>query len=122
MKPRTVGYLIALIIIVVFLLANWHVMMSSMELNFLVARVNAPLIVLIVLVCAAILLVTFIAYALNRRSWALERRSMLAQMEQLRSLANEAEHSRLQELRGMLEGELATIRTRLDQLVAGKSR
>jgi uncharacterized integral membrane protein len=116
MKARTVAYIIVLILVVVFLLANWSVISMPVEISFLVASVRAPLGVLIVLVAFAIFGLDFISNALDRNTWLRERRELAADMEQLRLRADQVEQSRLRDLRETVERETAAIRAQLERL------
>lgn len=118
MRPRNVLYIVIGLLLLVLVLINWHVIAQSTELNLIFATVQAPLGVLIVLIAAAILAVDFAVYTLNRLSWTRERRELAVQIEQLRLRADQAEESRIRELRELLERETATIRSQLDQLAA----
>jgi uncharacterized integral membrane protein len=118
MKARTVAYIIVLLLVVVFLLANWHVISMPVEISFLVTSFRAPLGVLIVLVAAAIFVLDFVSNALARSSWSRERRELTAEVQQLRLRADEAEHSRIKELHETVERETAAIRAQLERLTS----
>jgi hypothetical protein len=119
MKARTVAYIIVLILVVVFLLANWRVISMPVEISFLVSSFRAPLGVLIVLVALAIFALDFVSNALARSAWSRERRELTAEVQQLRRRADEAEHSRLKELHETVERETAAIRAQLERLSRG---
>lgn len=116
MKVRTVVYSVVLLIVLAFLLANWSAISNSSDLNFFVARIHAPVGVLILLVAAVIAAIAFIAHGLARYAWLRERRSLAQQIEELRSRADGAQESHLQELREVLERETAAIRSQLERL------
>ena len=116
MKVRTVVYIVVLLIVLAFLLANWSTISNPSDLNFFVARIHAPVGVLILLVAAVIGAVALIAHGLARYTWMRERRSLAQQIEELRSRADMVQESHLQELRDVLERETAAIRGQLERL------
>ncbi len=121
MNAKGVAYIVAAIIVGVFILANWTLFAATVELNFLIARVQAPLIILMLLVAGVILLVDLGVHALSRRAWVRERRALREDLEGARLRAEHEEESRTGTLRVAMERELAAIRAQLDQLVAGQS-
>ena len=118
MRPRTVVYVILLLILVALLIANRSVIATSTPINFLVARVQAPFGVLILIVAILIALVDFVAHALSRYGWLRERRSLANEIESLRERAEQAEASRIRELKETVERETAAIRSQLDRVLA----
>lgn len=118
MKPRTVLYIVALIFILIFTLANWTVIASRTEFNLLVAKVNAPLGVLVALLAGIVFVIDSIWHALHRSAWTRERRLLLQENGQLRLRAEQVELSRIKELRDFVEHETAAIRSQLDRLLA----
>jgi uncharacterized integral membrane protein len=118
MRARTVVYIILLLILIALLVANRSVIATSTPLNFLVARAHAPFGVLILIVAILIALVDFIAHALSRYGWVRERRSLASEIGMLREQAEQAEASRIRELKEAVERESAAIRGQLDRLLA----
>lgn len=118
MRVRNVVYVVLLLIVVALLVANRSVIATSTPLNFLVAQVNAPFGILILIVAVLIALVDFIAHALSRYGWLRERRSLSHEIELLRERADQAEASRIRELRETVERESAAIRDQLDRVLA----
>jgi hypothetical protein len=117
MKPRSVLYIVIGLLLAVLVLINWSVIAQSTELNLIFAKVQAPLGVLIILIAAAILAVDFTVYSLNRLSWTRERRELAVQIEQQRLRADQAEESRIRELREIIEREMSEVRGQLDRLL-----
>ncbi len=117
MKPRTVTYIIVLLILLVFVLANWAVITRPTQINLLVARVDAPLGILLLLIAGVILAIDAIVHALSRHAWTKERRSLTEQLERQRARADEAEASRIQALHELVERETAMIRVQLDRIM-----
>ena len=73
MKPRSIVYVVALLIIGIFLLANWATLNQTTEINLLFARTQAPLGVVLLIIVAAILLIDFVLHAMSWRAWTRER-------------------------------------------------
>jgi uncharacterized integral membrane protein len=122
MKPRTVVYLVVLLLLAVFVLANWNVIASAHEISFLVGRVTAPLGLLILVIAALVFAIDLVSHAFSRRAWDQERRSLAEEMERLRARAEQAEESRIEALRELIERETAVIRGQLDRVIAGLAR
>lgn len=122
MRPRSVAYLVLAIAIGVFVIANWSVIDRSTEINFLVARVSAPLGLLILVIAALIVLIAFISHTLTLLAWSKERRGLAREVERQRARADEVEQSHVKELRDYLGGETRTIREQLDRVMESLSR
>lgn len=114
MPARTLLVLITLALVALFAAVNWPAFTASTELSLIVATVQAPL-GLILLALLALEAVVFFVYvtALQAQRLADARRYSQSVQQQMQ-LAEKAEASRLTELRGMLEAELAALRARLD--------
>jgi uncharacterized integral membrane protein len=121
MNARGVLYIVAAILIGVFVLANWTLLAAPVELHLLIATIQAPLGVLILMIGAAILLIDLAVHAVSRRGWMRDRRLLTTDLESARQRADREEESRTSALRVTLERELATIRGQLDQLLAAQS-
>lgn len=121
MNARGVIFIVAGILLGVFVLANWTLLAASVDLNVLIARVHAPLGILILLIAAVIFLVDLAAHALTRRNWVRERQALGKDLEQARLRTEREEESRTAALRATVERELTTIRGQLDQLLAGQA-
>ena len=121
MNAKGVAYIVAAIVLGVFVLANWILFAAPVELNFLIARVHAPLIILVLLVAGLILLIDLGIHAVNQRAWVRERRALVKDLEGARLRADHEEESRTGALRVAMERELAAIRAQLEQLVASQS-
>ncbi len=122
MRPRNVVYLVVLLLLLVLVLANWNVIASSHEISFLVGRITAPLGVLILVIAALVFAIDLVSHAFSRRAWEQERRSLAQEMERLRVRAEQAEESRIEAVRDLIERETAVIRGQLDRLLASLSR
>jgi uncharacterized integral membrane protein len=121
MNAKGVAYIVSAIVLGVFVLANWTLFAAAVELNLLIARVQAPLIILMLLVAGVILLVDLGVHALSQRAWVRERRALRKDLEAARLRAEHEEESRTGTLRLAMERQLVAIRAQLDQLLAGQS-
>ncbi|MGH8258186.1 MAG: LapA family protein [Steroidobacteraceae bacterium] len=118
MRLRTIVYVVLLLIVVALLVANRSVIATSTPLNFIVARANAPFGILILIVAVLIALVDFIAHAFSRLGWQRERRNLRREIELLRERADQAEASRIRELKETVERESAALRSQLDRVLS----
>ena len=117
MRPRNVVFIVIALLLLFIVLANWGVISQPTEISLLVAHINAPLGLLLLLVALAVFAIDFTMHSLSRFSWSRERRELNAQIEQHRLLADQAEASRVRELRELIERETAAIRAQLDALI-----
>jgi FtsZ-interacting cell division protein ZipA len=101
--------------------ANWTLCVTPVEVNFLFTRIQAPLIVLVLVVAGLIALVGFVVHALRVREWARERRALKKDLEAARMRAEHEESSRVSGLRVTLERELGMVRAQLDRVLDGQS-
>lgn len=111
MKPRSVLYIVIAVLLLILVIKNWSVISPSTQLDLIFVDVKAPLGVLILLIASAILAINFIMNAF-------ERRSLAAQMEELRVRADRAEESRIRDLKETIERELRSVREMLEKLAA----
>lgn len=119
MKPRSVLYIVIGVLLLVLIVKNWSVISPSTQLDLIFVDVKAPLGVLILLIAGAVLAIDFAVYSLNRLTWASERRELAAQIERQRLRADQAEESRIRELKETMTREMAGISAQLEQLRAG---
>ena len=103
MSMRSILVLVALLLLAVFVAANWTAFTAPTSLSLLVATIEAPLGIVMLGVSAAIAAV-FLLYALYIQSSASRETSRLArEMHAQRDLADSAEASRLTQMRTALE-------------------
>jgi uncharacterized integral membrane protein len=106
MYLRTLLIVIVLGVIAVFAYLNWHVVVLPASLSLGFATVEAPLGLILLAVTAALTLL-FLIYLVYLQSAALiESRRHARELQSQREIADNAEASRLKELRGFLELEL----------------
>lgn len=104
MPLRTVLLLALAVLFAIFVMVNWTAFMTPTTLSLLVASVEAPL-GLIMLVITGFFAAVFLAYALYLQTSVLfETRRTTRELAAQRQLADQAEASRFTELRGMLDG------------------
>ncbi len=127
MHLRTLLLLIVLGAIAAFAAVNWTSFMTPTNLSLLFATIQAPL-GLIMLGFTALLTALFLLFiAYLQASLLMDTRRHTREMQAQRALADQAETSRITELRKFLEAELlkladqaaesrAAVETRLDQL------
>jgi uncharacterized integral membrane protein len=127
MKIRTLLLLIVLGLITVFAALNWSAFMTPTTLSLGVAEAQAPL-GLVMLGLLAFLLAVFLVFVVYLQTSVLfDARRNARELQASRELADQAEASRITELRGHLEAELkkqaeqqaestAAVLARLEQL------
>ncbi len=127
MHLRTVLVLLVLGILAAFAAANWNSFMAPTTLSLLFATVQAPL-GLVMLGFTALLTALFLLFiAYLQASLLMDSRRYARELQAQRTLADQAEASRIAELRGYLEVELpklakaitesqGAVETRLDRL------
>jgi len=110
MSMRTVLVLVVVALLALFTVVNWQTFITPTELNLVVARVQAPL-GLVMLGFTAVLAAVLLAYALKVQVNALsDSRRQSEELRRQRELADQAEASRFTELRSFLEQEMAALR------------
>ncbi len=106
--------LLAMIALAVFTLANWSVLMTPTELSFVAFRVEAPM-GLILLGTIVGFVALFSMYVLILRTTMLmDARRYERELSAQQKLAEQAEASRLSELRNQLEQSFAELRDTTD--------
>ena len=109
MSLRSIMLLLLVAALALFAIVNWAAFTSPTTLSLLVGSVEAPL-GLIMLLITGILAAVFLGYAFYLQTSALlETRRMARELQTQRELADQAEASRLTELR-------ATLDTRFERL------
>jgi uncharacterized integral membrane protein len=127
MNIKTFFLLLVLAVVALFAAINWNSFMMPMNLWLLFTSVNAPLGLIMLGVTAVItsLFLIFIAYL--QASMLSDTRRFEKEIQAQRKLAEQAEASRINELRNFLESELlkieqktaaaeSALKTRIDQL------
>lgn len=117
MSVRSGVYILLMIILGVFVLANWTAITHPTDLNLLVGTVRLPLGIAMLSGIFLAVAVGLIILEFNRLAWHRERQSLVAERERFRLLAEQAEESRIQALRQSFEHESTAIRQKLDDIL-----
>jgi uncharacterized integral membrane protein len=113
MPLRTVFLIVVLALIALFAVLNWGAFLAPTTLSFGVAQVQAPL-GLIMLALLAVLTALFLLYVVYLQTTViLEWRRREKELQASRELADQAEASRLTELRAHLDTRLTEIENSL---------
>jgi len=116
MRVRTVVVILAIVLLAVFTALNWPAFIAPTRLDLIVATVEAPL-GLLMLGLLALLTLLFAAYmAMWQGSVLLETRRNAKELQQQRTLADQAEASRFNELRNALRDEGKALDQRIADL------
>jgi uncharacterized integral membrane protein len=111
MGSRLLVVLLIVVLVGGFAALNWSAFAARVPLSFLVARVEAPLGLIMLGVLAALTLL-YLAFTASRETHALlEGRRQARELEAERRRADQADASRYTELRRYLEAELGALRT-----------
>ena len=109
MHPRTLIVLFVLGVIAVFAAANWSTFVTPTTLSLLFATIQAPL-GLVMLGFTALLTALFLLFiAYLQASLFLDTRRHMRELQAQRALADQAEASRIAELRSYLDAELPKL-------------
>lgn len=112
MRFRTVFLIVLLVLIAIFAAVNWTAFTAPTTLSLIYSDFQAPL-GAVMLGVAVVLTAFFLLYILAlQTSVMLESRRLTKQLEAQRDLADQAEHSRFNELRGFLKAELEQLARR----------
>ena len=103
MRFRSIVLLALTILIMGFAGLNWQNMLTTAPINLLLLKIEAPLGILFLLVVAFMLLLFFTFIAFIEAQARGERKRLGDDIERWRSLAEDAETSRITELREVIE-------------------
>ncbi|MCG8461984.1 MAG: hypothetical protein MI919_37350 [Holophagales bacterium] len=115
LSPRSILLLVVLLLVVVFAALNWSTLEEPAPLDFLIVEVEAPLGVLLLLVVAVFTLLFLALIAQMEAAARGERKRLLADLERWRDLAENAEASRIAELREAMEAGFDDLYDRIDR-------
>ncbi len=109
MRVRTVLVILVLLLLAVFVAVNWPAFMAPTTLSLLVARIEAPL-GLVLLGLQVLVLGVFAVYvAMWQGAVLLQTRRHTKELQAQRALADQAEASRFTELRAVLREEFERL-------------
>ena len=112
MRLRTIFLIVLLALVAIFATVNWTAFTAPTTLSLIYTDFQAPL-GMVMLGVVVVLTAFFLLYILAlQTSVMLERRRLTKQLEAQRALADQAEHSRFNDLRGYLRTELEQLQRR----------
>jgi uncharacterized integral membrane protein len=111
MRARTAVLLVILVALGIFAALNWSVITTPTQLHVVVARIEAPIGVILLAVALALTLLYAVFLAWIETSALLEARRFARELQAQRQLAESAEASRYTELKSLLQTELSALRT-----------
>ena len=103
MRFRSIALLLVTLLLMVFAGLNWENMLTTAPINLLLVQIEAPLGILLLLVVAFMLLLSLTFIAFLEAQARLERKRLGEDIERWRLLAEEAESSRITELKEVIE-------------------
>lgn len=119
MKALRLLLVAVLLVFAVFVAANWAAFLAPTTLSLLVATVEAPL-GLVLLVVTGLLTGLFLAYlAWWQAGVLMETRRHTKELQIQRELADKAEASRFTDLQALVRSECAAVRTEVQQSANG---
>ena len=113
MKLRTLLPLLLLAALAAFAALNWSEFVRPTSLSLLLTTVQAPLGLIMLLLCALLLALFLVFVVVLQTSLIVEARRSARELQTQRELADQAEASRLTELRGVLEARLDSLEQKL---------
>jgi uncharacterized integral membrane protein len=116
MRFRTLFVIVLVAVIAIFAALNWEIFTTATKLSLGIATVDAPLgLVMLLLLVGVVLL--FAGYmAVWQAALLVESRRHAKELQAQRALAEEAEASRLTELRGALTQATQNLERRFDEV------
>ncbi|WP_228025614.1 LapA family protein [Sutterella faecalis] len=111
MKLRTLGMMLILVLLAVFLIINWSALSQETTVNLVYTEITAPLGIIVVVAFAAIIALLMIYTIWQQASVVMEIRQAHKEARIARQAAEDADKSRITEL-----GK--DMRARMDQLEA----
>ena len=116
MRPRVAVTFGIVVLVGLFSAANWSTLAVPTTLSLLVAQIQAPLGIVMLLMLVAVMLVYLALLGVVEGRYLLEQRRMTREMERLRKLAEQSEESRYVDLRVYVESQFMAIGERLDRM------
>jgi uncharacterized integral membrane protein len=109
----------ALAMLALFAAMNWAALTAPTSLRFVGVNVDAPLGLILVVTAIAFALLSFVYGAVQRTATLLEMRRQAQALEAQRRLAEDAEASRLKELRDEMQREFTEVRRTIEESANG---
>ena len=104
----------ALLVVAALIVLNWSTLMVSATFDLVVAKIQAPVGAVMLVLAAVLLALFFVAYVQNLIGSLLETRGLLKEVQRVQELADKAEASRIENLRQMMMTEFGRLNERLD--------
>ena len=117
MRFRTVLILAMLVLVGVFSLLNWQSIAAPTSLDFIVARIEAPLGLLLLATIGLLSVIFLLMLARSEIAMLLERRRVAKELDAARRIAADSEASRVESLRAAVLGEIAELNRKLDAIL-----
>jgi len=119
MRIRSVIALIGLGLFTVFTMLNWRTFTTPTKLDLLVGEADAPLGLVMLVVLTLVVLGFALQMVLWQGSILREGRRHARELQEQRTLADQAEASRFNELRGALHEEISRVDQRIAAMADG---
>lgn len=116
MRVRTVAYVALLVLLGLFVLANWPQLSTPVEVNLLATTLFVPGAILAIALLGLVMLVDWGVHAAHRLAWSRERRALETEIQRLRTQESELEASRDRALRELIQQESASLRAQIEAL------
>lgn len=96
-----------------FAVLNWQTLLADAPLNLVIARIQAPLGIVLLGLAAVLTVLFLIAYLRHQIVSLLETRKLIKEMQRLKEVADTAETSRIERLRIDVMREFELLNERL---------
>lgn len=121
MKIRTLGMLLIVIVMAVFLIINWGTLSQVTTVNLVYTEMEAPLGIIIVAAFAAVVVLLMAYTVWQQASVMMELRAAYKEARTARQMAEDADKSRIAEIRAdfkeRMEKMEALLATRTDEVI-----
>lgn len=121
MKIRTLGMLLIVIVMAVFLIINWGTLSQVTSVNLVYTEMEAPLGIIVVAAFAAVVVLLMAYTVWQQASVMMELRAAYKEARTARQMAEDADKSRIAEIRAdfkeRMEKMEALLATRTDEVI-----
>ena len=121
MKIRTLGMLLIVIVMTVFLIINWGTLSQVTTVNLVYTEMEAPLGIIVVAAFAAVVVLLMAYTVWQQASVMMELRAAYKEARTARQMAEDADKSRIAEIRAdfkeRMEKMEALLATRTDEVI-----
>lgn len=121
MKIRTLGMLLIVIVMAVFLIINWGTLSQVTTVNLVYTEMEAPLGIIVVAAFAAVVVLLMAYTVWQQASVMMELRAAYKEARTARQMAEDADKSRIAEIRADLKERMekmeALLATRTDEVI-----